>query len=799
MAVKFNLRWLAEFCEFSDKNELARHLTAIGLEVDTVEPWLARQPTGVVVAKIIEINPHPNAERLRLLVLDSGNDTHNIVCGDLKLQIGDIVPLALVGAKIGDGIKIKKSKIRGEESHGMACSASELSLGFGGSDGVMCLPGATILGQNIVDALELDDDIITLELTPNRADCFSVFGIARDYNQTKGNEVVEPFVEDHALGDGESAKLIGDCNKNLVSCVRLQQIEIDNTVPSPLWITQRLAAAGMRSINLLIDVLNYVMLELGQPLHAYDSARVAGEICFQEAVPGQEISLLDDVQLTTQGGELVAQTNNGVNLGLAGLLGGAGCAITDQTTTAVLEAAHFYPLPIRKMAQAHNLSSESGIRFERGVDPYLGSRALNRVITILRSCNASLKVYNRQSWGAAANANPEIVFSSEKLNAVLGSDIEHERIVKILADLGCIITEKGEDLLVRGPSYRYDINIDVDLIEEVARVVGYESVGKGQFVGRGGEDLQWHSQVQRVALERLVGYGYNQVITYSFIDPALQDAIYRESDLLDQQVKVINPIAANMAVMRLSLLPSLVKVAVHQLNNGRDWVRICELGSCYRYSKESDNCTDERVVLGGLVLGRGQPKSWNIPDVEVDFYSVKAEIMALSDGLVAGGLAVKEAAVPGLHRGRSADLLINGEVCGWIGELCPRLQVLWKLPRCYVFQIDVGFLSLADKKNIFQPINRQPFAIRDVSFMMGDGLSYEKIKDFVVKRSKDCLHSVELFDIYRGSDLRYGEYSIAIRLVWQMPSLDEGFAVDAAFEEIIKAVEDEFDVKVRGK
>ena len=622
--MKISEQWLREWVNPPlSTTELAAQLTMAGLEVEGVEP-VAPASAGVVVGEVVSIAPHPNADQLKICQVNVG-DTQplTIVCGASNVRVGMRAPLAIVGAELPNGMVIKQAKLRGVESHGMLCSATELGLSEGAS-GLLELPADTRIGEDVYEYLRLDDVSIELSLTPNRGDCLSVAGIARELSALNNipinikqiqyvKEIISSKIEVKVTVPADCPRYLGRVLKG-----------INRAAKTPLWMQERLRRSGVRSISPVVDITNYVLLELGQPMHAFDLAKLHGGIQVRHATPGEAITLLDGQRINLTPGTLVIADQHQA-LALAGIMGGLDAAISDGTDDLFLESAFFAPRLLAGRARSYGLHTDSSFRFERGVDPELPRLAMERATQLL------LEVVGGQPGPIIEVVSPQhlparqpIVLRKARLQQLLGIDIPADQTADILQRLGLQPTAHPAGWQVIPPSYRFDIAIEADLIEEIARVYGYNRLPTAQAQVTLSMRPQSETRLALNSLRQvLVDRGYQEIVTYSFVAPKLQQLL----DPLRTPIALANPISSDMAVMRTTLWCGLIQTLIYNQNRQQTRLRLFESG--LNFIKQDTDIIQEKYIAG-LVMGDAYPKQWGLPARSVDFYDVKADIEALT-------------------------------------------------------------------------------------------------------------------------------------------------------------------------
>ncbi|MDS4068548.1 MAG: phenylalanine--tRNA ligase subunit beta [Candidatus Competibacter sp.] len=791
--MKVSEQWLREWVDPAVSSaELVAQLTMAGLEVDRVEP-AAPAFDRVVVGRVIGLVSHPDADRLRVATVDVGGpEPLQIVCGAPNVAVGMHAPTALIGAVLPGGPTIKPSRLRGVESQGMLCSARELGLAES-SDGLLPLPADSRPGQDVRELLALDDSLIEIELTPNRGDCLGMEGIAREVAALNRHEfrplpaeAVEPVVDATfpvTLLDP------ADCPRYVGRVIR----GVDPAAETPLWMKERLRRAGARSLGPLVDVTNYVMLELGQPMHAFDLGRLTGGIVVRRARPGERMELLNGVVVEPDGETLLIADHRGP-LALAGIMGGEISSCTDATRDVFLESAFFAPAGIAGRARRYGLQTDSSYRFERGVDPQLQRRAAERATRLL------IDMAGGQPGPIVEAVSPEhlpaepaIRLRPERIRKLLGMDVAAADVESILRRLGMAVAIGSDHWLVAPPSSRFDIALEVDLIEEIARVYGYDRLPGNRPLTR----LEMPAQPEgRVALERfrevLAQRGFQEAITYSFVDPAFQQRLDPEREPL----ALANPISADLSVMRTSLWPGLLAALVYNQKRQQPRVRLFEHGLNFI---PADGGLRQEPYLGGVAAGTALPEQWGVPARMVDFFDLKADVEAL---LVLTGepeaFVFVAAAHPALHPGQSARIERAGEPVGWLGALHPRVaRELDVEGDAFAFELRLGGLDPA-LIPAFRALSRFPASRRDIAIVVDEAVTARAILDCIRRCGGELLRDIRLFDLYRGRGIPEGRKSLALGLILQdfAHNLTDG-VVDEVVSGIIAGLAEQFDATLR--
>ncbi|MDO9372755.1 MAG: phenylalanine--tRNA ligase subunit beta [Gammaproteobacteria bacterium] len=766
--MKFSEHWLREWVNPPlSTAELAGQLTLAGLEVESVTP-AAPVSAGVVVGEVLSVVPHPQADKLHVCEVDIGTGTPlSIVCGAANVRAGMRVPAAMVGAELPGGKTIRQAQLRGVDSHGMLCSAAELGLAEA-SEGLLELPQDTRVGEDVYLYLRLDDTSIDVSVTPNRGDCLSVAGIAREVAALNQLSLHAPSIHEIKATVPDHLEVVieapADCPRYAGRVLR----GINRAARTPLWLQERLRRSGMRSISAVVDVTNYVMLELGQPMHAFDLARLRGNIHVRRAVAGEAITLLDGQRITLNADTLVI-ADDVQPQAIAGIMGGIDAAISATSDSLFLESAYFAPQAIAGRARAYGLRTESSHRFERGVAPTLQRLAMERATALL------LEIVGGEAGpvvdvSAAAHLpqRPPITLRAQRLQRVLGLSLPAQEVTGLLTRLGMQVTEESKEQSagwqVTPPPHRFDVAIEADLIEEVARLHGYQRLPA--HAPRVGLTMTPEPET-RVSLARLrellVDRGYQEVITYSFVEPGLQQLL----DPATTSIALANPISAEMSVMRTTLWCGLLATLRYNQNRQQTRQRLFESG--LKFTRQDDEIKQKRSIAG-IITGSPCPEQWGLPQQGVDFYDIKGDVEAL---LGLGGLGdchFEAAPHPALHPGQSARILRQGEVLGWVGALHPALSRTLGLDQAaYVFELSLDLLEQA-RVPAFREVSKFPAIRRDIAIVVEEGVPAAQVLACVTQAAEEFLRDLQLFDVYRGKGVDSGRKSIALGLTLQAPS-----------------------------
>ena len=791
--MKVSVNWLKELVDFDlSVEELAHTLTMAGLEVEEITP-VAATFDSIVVAEVKTIMPHPNADKLSVCEVDAGTGALlQIVCGAPNVAVGMRVPCALVGAKL-PGLEIKQAKLRGVESNGMLCSARELGLSDDHA-GLLSLAGDAPIGQSIREYLDLDDVYLTLKMTPNRGDCLSMIGIARDLAAVTGATLTLPTILPNSSTGADSRAVTisapDACGRYLGRVISA----IDATAATPDWLKRRLERAGFRSIAPLIDITNYVNLERGQPMHAFDQQRLLGGIDIRLARAGEVITLLNEQQVALQPDMLLITDDSGP-VAIAGVMGGLASMVTASTTSVFFESAYFDPDVIQGKTRTLGINSDAAYRFERGVDPDGARDAIEYATELTLKICGSMET----SVGPISEAIGQlprrhaVKVRPSRVRSLLGMTISTSEMMATLKRLQCTVNEEGETLSVTPPSYRFDLKIEEDFIEEIARIHGYEKVPANAPkstlpmlpVPESTRSRSW-------ARRTMVDAGYQEVINYSFTPPDW------ELDFAGNAtpVRVANPISSQMSVMRTSLIGGLISTLQHNLNHGEARLKLFELGRCFL--QDAPNLEAQPELLGGLVYGQRFPEQWGEGGQKgnpSDFYSLKGDIESLLRGL---GPRFEKASHPALHPGRSASISIDGKRVGVLGELHPRLQQKYDLPAAsLIFELDMVALK-GVKAPWYRPNSRMQTVRRDIAVLVDDSVEIQAMLNAVKLAKLASIIEFALFDLYRGENLSTGKKSVAFRVLMQDTdrTLVDSEA-DKNVSEILKVLSEEFGATLR--
>ncbi|MBB3182688.1 phenylalanyl-tRNA synthetase beta chain [Halomonas fontilapidosi] len=763
--MKFSEQWLREWVSPALSTQaLADQITMAGLEVDAVEP-VAAAFSDVVVAEVVGMGPHPDADKLNVCRVDDGSgETVQVVCGAPNVAAGQKVPFARVGAVLPGDFTIKQAKLRGVESRGMICSASELGLEEETSAGILVLPASAPVGEGFREFMGLDDHAIEVDLTPNRGDCLSLKGLAREVGVLNRLAIEGPELSAVVATHDETFPLRVEDDERCPRYIGRLIKGVDVTAETPVWMVERLRRSGIRSIDPVVDVTNYVMLELGQPLHAFDRANLHGSVVVRLAREGERLVLLDGQAITLDASTLVIADERGP-LAIAGVMGGEHSGVSPATRDIFLEAAFFSPLAVAGQARAYGLHTDASHRFERGVDPRLPREATERATALLLAITGGepgplVEVANESHLPDGREAT----LRAARLEQALGKSLPGEEVSDILERLGLGVTVSPQGWNVTVPSWRFDIAIEEDLIEEVARIHGYNRlpVRRPQVRLALRPDHEAHTPLARLR-RQMVARGYQEAVTYSFVAPELQQALHPEvvSPVL------ANPISSDLSVMRASLFPGLVRALQHNLNRQQSRVRLFETGLTFR--GELDHL-HQTPMLGALVCGPREPEGWNSGREPVDFFDLKGDLESLLSLGEPHAWRFEPGEHPALHPGQCARILHRGEEAGWIGTLHPAVRASLGLKvDALLFEVRLDALTQG-RVPAFTPLSRHPEVRRDLAFVVDEGLPVQSLLDTIRAQAGEWLVESHLFDVYQGKGVPAGRKSVALGLTWQHPS-----------------------------
>jgi phenylalanyl-tRNA synthetase beta chain len=767
---------------------LSHKLTMIGLEVDSIA-GAAEAFSGVVVAQIIAAEQHPDADKLRVCTVNAGDETVQIVCGAPNARAGLIAPLAKVGAVLPGDFKIKKAKLRGVESQGMLCAGAELTISED-NDGLMELPADAPIGADIREYLSLDDQVIELGLTPNRADCLSVRGIARDvavaFDETLNETAIAPVESTIADTFPVAIEATAKCPRYLGRVIK----NVDLSRPTPDYMRERLERAGLRSIDAAVDVTNYVLLELGQPLHAFDLDQLNGGIVVRECKPDEVLTLLDGTEQALEPGTLVIADHT-QPLALAGIMGGADSGVSESTTNLFLESAFFTPELMAGRARSYGLHTDASHRYERGVDFQLQREAMERATQLfIDAVGGEAGPVTEVVSDADLPVNEAVLLREAQIEKLLGIKIDRVEVERILEGLGFWVVGHQQGWLCTAPSWRFDMGLEVDLIEELARIIGFDAIPsqpiKANLIPLAVPET---ARALRLAKNDLVARGYFEAVTFSFVAPELQ--AHFDPELSPIALK--NPISADLAVMRTSLIPGLLKAIAHNASRQQSRVKLFETGLKFMPGEG----TEQIPMLAIAVSGLRDLEGWSTDKTAADFFDVKGTVEGLLANL--GDRLTFEASVfPGLHDGQSAAILVDGKCVGRIGAVHPSVRKVMGIPAntvvAEVLQSVVNEVAMP----AYDDISKYPETRRDLALVADKSAASAEVLSTIRKAAGSLLTKLDLFDVYEGAGLAEGKKSLAIGLTFQDQSrtLDES-EVSSAVDQVLDSLKEKLGIELR--
>jgi len=789
--MRFSERWLRTLVDPPiDTAALCERLTMAGLEVEDAVP--AAPPfSGVVVGRIDKVEPHPNADRLRICAVDAGSGALlQIVCGAPNAGVGMKVPCALIGAKLPGGLAVRKAAMRGVDSNGMLCSAKELGIADDAS-GLLALPEDAPIGASVRDTLSLDDTLIALKLTPNRSDCLSMLGIAREVAAITGAPLLPPAISAVPAVVANRRRVVVEDSG---ACPRFasRTIEgIDSGAPTPGWMKERIERSGIRSISAVVDITNYVMLELGQPMHAYDARLLDGAIVVRFARAGEKLTLLNEQTLALEP-DMLLVADEKKPLGLAGIMGGVHSGISDATTTVFLEAAYWNPAIIQGKSRRLGFASDAGYRFERGVDFDGCARAVERATQLILDVCGGRAGPLGDECGEFPRRDPVRV-RPPRVARLLGIALSADAIGALFDRLRLTYTREGDDFLVSPPTFRFDLAIEEDFVEEIARLYGYAAIPAAPSAHIQSMLPDAEAALSVNGLKRkLVARGWQEAITFSFVNSVWEAALFPDRDAKSAAIAVLNPIASHLDVMRTTMAGGLIEVLRTNLARRQDRVRVFEAGRCFQRAGPG---YDQPLRLGGLAYGDAEPEQWGMAKRAADLFDIKSDLEAL---LAPRSLATVPGAHPALHPGRAATVLLDGRSIGWLGELHPRLVKHFDLPRAPIlFELELAPLT-SRPLPAARPISKLPVVRRDLAIVVDDGVAAGDLLATLEAAKPPGVEALRLFDVYRGPGLLQGKKSLAILVLMQDTERTLTDAdIDATVAELLRVATDRFGATLR--
>ena len=791
--MKISENWLRTWVNPAiDSEKLSDQLTMLGLEVDELAP-AAKPFTGIVVGEVLTVEQHPDADRLRVTTVNIGSgEPLQIVCGAPNVRAGMKAPVATIGAVLPGNFKIKKGKLRGVESQGMLCGASEIDL-EDKIDGLLELPDDAPVGVNIREYLDLDDHVIDISITPNRGDCFSIRGIAREIGVINQLPVTVPEIKEVAATINDEKKVVVStegCPRYLGRVIK----NVNTKAPTPEWMERALVRSGIRQHSILVDITNYVLMELGQPLHAFDGGKVQGSVQVRQAKAGEKLVLLNEQEVELQDDVMVIADDEKA-LAIAGVMGGLSSSVTDETTEIFLESAFFAPLYIAGRARRFGLHTDASQRYERGVDfelPMLAMHRASQLIAELAGGEFGPIVVAENP--AALPTREAIELEQAQVDQLLGYSIESGFIRDALMRLGCEVTVKAEgQWSVVPPSHRYDMAIYQDLIEEVARIHGYDNIQISLPVLEA-KLAKYQDQFETAQLRQTaVTLGYQEAISFSFADLKLE----KQLNPAVNPLALANPISSDLAVMRSTLLSSLIPCVQYNTNRQQSRVRFFELGLRFDY-QHAASIHDLKQIPTFVLIATGSrtAESWHAKPQAMDFFDFKGDVEEI---LAAARLKVEyvRSERAWLHPGQSAEILVNNESIGYLGRLHPSLEDELDLTTTWVAELDQNAVLQTYVSN-FTELSRFPSVRRDIALLISDKINVSEIQGLIEKTGGELLDSTWLFDVYTGQGVEEGKRSLAFALLWQHPSRTlEDAEIKSGMDNILQVLENTYQATLR--
>ena len=787
--MNISTRWIREWAspDVSD-SELSETLTMAGLEVDRIAP-VAPHFEGLVVGQVVSCEKHPDADKLSLCQVDIGSGSNlQIICGAPNVKKDLKVVVATVGSVLPSGLKIKRAKLRGVESNGMLCSESEIGLSDG-HDGIIELDKGSALGENIRTTLDLDDQVIELDITPNRGDCFSVLGVAREvcvnYNLSM------PSIHYKADQKGSTPFNSKVTNPNECAKYLTRVIEgVDNNAETPKWMAQKLLRASQQLHSPIVDITNYVLLELGQPMHAFDLKTISGGIEVRSAKKNEKLELLNGQTVSLSEKTLVIADESSA-IAIAGVMGGMKTATMPDSSEILLESAFFDPIAIAGIARSYGLHTEASLRFERGVDFHITHKALERATElVLEICGGKASQINECVDSTSLPALEPIDISNDKISKVLGFDLEPSWIESKFKFLEFDFTANTDNSwTIKPPSFRFDIRIPADIIEELARLYGYDKIPVQRLSINA--NISTSSQAAISANEfsnSLVNRGYKEVITYSFISHEMHELVSPNA----AKILLKNPISDDMAVMRSSLWPGLIQSAKSNIRRGHHNARFFELGQCF----SGTSVEDQVQKIAGIICGNRYDSQWSGSEREVDFFDAKSDVQSLLFHSKSE-YAFEAADHPALQMGQSAKIMKGKELIGWIGALSPKLQKTLSMPNSFLFEVNQKSIDQGEI-SCYEPFSSFQASQRDIAVVVSKEITADQLINSIRSLKQDDLIDVNLFDVYEGEHIDEGSKSIALNLTYQSIEItltDEQLAEKVS--KIVAHLESKFSAKLR--
>lgn len=791
--MKISENWLRTWVNPAiDSEKLSDQLTMLGLEVDDLSP-AAKPFTGVVVGEVLTVEQHPDADRLRVTTVNIGSgEPLQIVCGAPNVRAGMKAPVATIGAVLPGDFKIKKGKLRGIESQGMLCGASEIDL-EDKTDGLLELPNDAPVGVNVREYLDLDDNVIDISITPNRGDCFSIRGIAREIGVINQLPVTAPEIQEVAATIADEKKVVVStegCPRYLGRVIK----NVNTKAPTPEWMERALARSGIRQHSILVDITNYVLIELGQPLHAFDGGKVQGAVHVRQATAGEKLVLLNEQEVELNEKVMVIADDEKA-LAIAGIMGGLSSSVTDATTEIFLESAFFAPLHIAGRARSFGLHTDASQRYERGVDFELPVMAMHRASQLIAElAGGEFGPITVAENAAVLPTREAIELEQAQADQLLGYKVESDFITDALTRLGCEVTVKAEgQWSVVPPSHRYDMAIYQDLIEEVARIHGYDNIQISLPV----IDVKlakYQDQFEVAQLRQTaVTLGYQEAISFSFADLKLE----KQLNPAVNPLALANPISSDLAVMRSTLLSSLIPCVQYNVNRQQNRVRFFELGLRFDYQDAASIHDLKQIPTFALIAtGSRINESWHGKPQPMDFFDFKGDVEEI---LAAARLNVEyvRSERAWLHPGQSAEIMVNGQSIGYLGRLHPSLEDELDLATIWVAELDQKAVLQTYVSN-FTELSRFPSVRRDIALLISDKINVSEIQRLIEKTGGELLESTWLFDVYTGQGVEEGKRSLAFALLWQHPTRTlEDAEIKSGMDNILQVLENTYQATLR--
>ncbi len=790
--MKISENWLRSWVNPAiDSDTLSNQLTMLGLEVDELAP-AAKAFTGVVVGEVLTVEQHPDADRLRVTTVNIGTgEPLQIVCGAPNVRVGMKAPVATIGAVLPGDFKIKKGKLRGIESQGMLCGASEIDL-EDKIDGLLELASDAPVGQNIREYLQLDDNVIDISITPNRGDCFSIRGIAREIAVINQLAVTAPEIQQVAATIADEKQVIvatEGCPRYLGRVIK----NVNTKAPTPAWMERALARSGIRQHSILVDITNYVLMELGQPLHAFDGGKVQGAVQVRQATEAEKLTLLNEQEVELSADVMVIADDEKA-LAIAGIMGGLSSSVTDATTEIFLESAFFAPLAIAGRARKFGLHTDASQRYERGVDFELPMMAMHRASQLISElAGGEFGPITVAEQPAILPQRTAIALKQAQVDQLLGYSVDGAFITDALTRLGCEVTVAADEWLVVPPSHRYDMAIYQDLIEEVARIHGYDNIQ----ISLPMIDVKLAKYQDQFELSQLrqtaVTLGYQEAISFSFADLKLE----KQLNPAVNPLALANPISSDLAVMRSTLLSSLIPCVQHNINRQQSRVRFFELGLRFDYQDANSIHELKQIPTFALIaVGAKHAESWHGKAQPMDFFDFKGDV---EEVLAAARLKVDyvRSERAWLHPGQSAEIMVAGQSIGYLGRLHPSLEDELDLGLTWVAEIDQTAILQTYVSN-FTELSRFPSVRRDIALLISDKINVSEIQQLIAKTAGELLDSVWLFDVYTGQGVEAGKRSLAFALLWQHPTRTlEDAEIKSGMDQILQVLADTYQATLR--